>query len=181
MASGQRVIAQGEGDLLSLIPDLAYQEMILPLGLTRRGILYLNDPALAAHVLRTNFEGPALLLNALAERFAARGSGTLVGVSSVAGDRGRASNYVYGSAKAGFTAFLSGLRNRMARAGVREGPVRQAPVIGLDHGRDAGADAHRIRLDAVGDAERGPPAPCRREPAGHRAAWSARPGAVPGL
>lgn len=46
-----RVIARGEGDLLSLIPDLAYQEMILPLGLTRRGILYLNDPALAAHVL----------------------------------------------------------------------------------------------------------------------------------
>jgi cytochrome P450 len=46
-----RVIAQGEGDLLSLIPDLAYQEMLLPLGPTRRGILYLNDPAIAAHVL----------------------------------------------------------------------------------------------------------------------------------
>jgi len=41
-----------------------------------------------------------------------------VGISSVAGDRGRASNYVYGSAKAGFTAFLSGLRNRLARKGV---------------------------------------------------------------
>ena len=38
-----RVIAQGEGDLLSLIPDLAYQAMMLPLGPTRRGILYLND------------------------------------------------------------------------------------------------------------------------------------------
>jgi cytochrome P450 len=46
-----RVLAQGEGDLLSLIPDLAYQEMILPLGVTRRGILYLNDPALVTHVL----------------------------------------------------------------------------------------------------------------------------------
>jgi short-subunit dehydrogenase len=73
----------------------------------------------ATHVLRTNFEGPALLLNALAERFLARGSGTLVGVGSVAGDRGRASNYVYGAAKAGFAAFLSGLRNRLARAGIR--------------------------------------------------------------
>ncbi len=51
-----RVIAQGDGDLLSLIPDLAYQEMLLPLGPTRRGILYLNDPALAAHVL-TDPEG----------------------------------------------------------------------------------------------------------------------------
>ncbi len=46
-----RVIAQGEGDLLSLIPDLAYQKMLLPLGPTRRGILYLNDPAIVAHVL----------------------------------------------------------------------------------------------------------------------------------
>ncbi|MFN7026183.1 MAG: SDR family oxidoreductase [Pseudorhizobium sp.] len=73
----------------------------------------------AVTVLRTNFEGPAILLGMLAERFAARGSGSIVGVSSVAGDRGRASNYVYGSAKAGFTAFLSGLRNRLASAGVR--------------------------------------------------------------
>jgi NAD(P)-dependent dehydrogenase (short-subunit alcohol dehydrogenase family) len=73
----------------------------------------------AAMVLRTNFEGPALLLHVFAERFLARGSGTLVGVSSVAGDRGRASNYVYGAGKAGFTAFLSGLRNRLARAGIR--------------------------------------------------------------
>ena len=73
----------------------------------------------AAMVLRTNFEGPALLLGLFAERFLARGSGTLVGVSSVAGDRGRASNYVYGAGKAGFTAFLSGLRNRLAPAGIR--------------------------------------------------------------
>ncbi|MGA1308536.1 MAG: cytochrome P450 [Gemmatimonadaceae bacterium] len=46
-----RVIASGEGDLLSLIPDLAYREKVLPLGVTRRGILYLNDPALVVEVL----------------------------------------------------------------------------------------------------------------------------------
>ncbi len=78
-----------------------------------------SDLAHATTVLRTNFEGPALLLGLVAERFVARGSGTIVGVSSVAGDRGRGSNYVYGAAKAGFTAFLSGLRNRLAPAGVR--------------------------------------------------------------
>jgi decaprenylphospho-beta-D-erythro-pentofuranosid-2-ulose 2-reductase len=77
------------------------------------------DVAHASLVLRTNFEGPALLLGSLAERFLARGSGTLVGVSSVAGDRGRGSNYLYGAAKAGFTAFLSGLRNRLAHKGLR--------------------------------------------------------------
>jgi short-subunit dehydrogenase len=73
----------------------------------------------ATIVMRTNFEGPALLLGVLAERFAARGAGTIVGISSVAGDRGRGSNYIYGAAKAGFSAFLSGLRNRLAPTGVR--------------------------------------------------------------
>lgn len=68
--------------------------------------------------MRTNYVGPALLMGAMAERFERRGSGVLVGISSVAGDRGRAANYIYGSAKAGFTAFLSGLRNRLAGSGV---------------------------------------------------------------
>jgi short-subunit dehydrogenase len=77
-----------------------------------------RNPQAAALVMRTNYEGPALILGLFAERMAARGNGALVGVSSVAGDRGRATNYVYGSAKAGFTAFLSGLRNRLAKQGV---------------------------------------------------------------
>ncbi len=72
----------------------------------------------ATLVMRTNYEGPALILGHFAELMAGKGSGVIVGVSSVAGDRGRASNYVYGSAKAGFTAFLSGLRNRLAGKGV---------------------------------------------------------------
>ena len=95
-----------------------------------------RDAAAAERVLRTNFVGPALLLGALAERFAARGSGILVGVSSVAGDRGRAANYVYGSAKAGLTAFLSGLRNRLAGSGVhvmtvKPGFVRTRMTAGM--------------------------------------------------
>ncbi len=77
-----------------------------------------RDVQKAAVVIRSNFEGPASILAVLADRFDSRGHGTLVGVSSVAGDRGRATNYVYGSAKAGFTAFLSGLRNRLAKRGV---------------------------------------------------------------
>lgn len=72
----------------------------------------------AVQVMRSNYEGPASILAALANRFEERGKGTLVGISSVAGERGRATNYVYGSAKAGFTAFLSGLRNRLAKRGV---------------------------------------------------------------
>ncbi|MBH5373183.1 SDR family oxidoreductase [Bradyrhizobium glycinis] len=78
-----------------------------------------SDLAHATAIMRSNYEGPALILGLFAEKFLGRGSGTLVGVSSVAGDRGRASNYVYGSAKAGFSAFLSGLRARASRGGVR--------------------------------------------------------------
>jgi decaprenylphospho-beta-D-erythro-pentofuranosid-2-ulose 2-reductase len=77
-----------------------------------------SDIEAAARVMRSNYEGPASILAVLANRFERRGSGTLVGISSVAGERGRATNYVYGSAKAGFTAFLSGLRNRLAKQGV---------------------------------------------------------------
>jgi decaprenylphospho-beta-D-erythro-pentofuranosid-2-ulose 2-reductase len=77
-----------------------------------------SDPKHAAIIMRSNYEGPALILELFAKRFLERGSGTLVGISSVAGDRGRASNYIYGSAKAGFTAFLSGLRNRLAKHGI---------------------------------------------------------------
>lgn len=95
------------------------------------------DPVAAARVMRSNFEGPASILAHLANAMEARGSGTLVGISSVAGDRGRASNYVYGSAKAGFTAFLSGLRNRLAKKGVHvvtvlPGFVNTAMTEGMD-------------------------------------------------
>lgn len=76
------------------------------------------DHTSAKRVMRSNFEGPASILAILANKFEDRGSGYLIGISSVAGERGRAANYVYGSAKAGFTAFLSGLRNRLAQKGV---------------------------------------------------------------
>jgi short-subunit dehydrogenase len=76
------------------------------------------DPDAAAQVMRANYEGPALILGIFAAKMEAAGEGSLIGISSVAGDRGRATNYIYGSAKAGFTAFLSGLRNRLADKGV---------------------------------------------------------------
>ena len=77
-----------------------------------------KDHATARMVMRSNFEGPANILAELANRFEERGSGVIIGISSVAGDRGRATNYIYGAGKAGFTAYLSGLRNRLAGKGV---------------------------------------------------------------
>ncbi len=64
-------------------------------------------------ILQVNYVGAVSILNAAAEAYAATESGLIVGISSVAGERGRQSNYFYGSAKAGFTAYLSGLRNRL--------------------------------------------------------------------
>jgi short-subunit dehydrogenase len=101
-------------DSLPVLPAVAVCVVGL-LGDQRRAEV---DALHARDIMRSNYEGPALVLDALAARMAQRGSGTLVGVSSVAGDRGRASNYFYGSAKAAFTAYLSGLRNRLYRSGV---------------------------------------------------------------
>jgi hypothetical protein len=69
-------------------------------------------------IIQANYTGAVSILNIVANDMAARKSGTIVGISSVAGDRGRQSNYIYGSAKAGFTAYLSGLRNRLFKSGV---------------------------------------------------------------
>ena len=79
-----------------------------------------TDAAYARTIIDTNLTGPAALMAEAAERMlAAGGHGVIVGVSSVAGERGRKTNYVYGAAKAGLTAWLSGLRHRLAGTGVR--------------------------------------------------------------
>ena len=70
-----------------------------------------DTPAL--QVIARNFTGPVALLNAAADAFEARKNGFIVGISSVAGDRGRQSNYLYGAAKGGFSIYLAGLRNRL--------------------------------------------------------------------
>lgn len=73
----------------------------------------------AKRIMDTNYTGVVSLLNIIANDFEQRKSGFIVGISSVAGDRGRKSNYIYGSAKAAFTAYLSGLRNRLYHAHVQ--------------------------------------------------------------
>lgn len=65
-----------------------------------------------------NFTGAASILEKFATRFEKRRHGFITVLSSVAGDRGRQSNYIYGSAKAGLTAYLQGLRNRLYKANV---------------------------------------------------------------
>ncbi|WP_112321613.1 SDR family NAD(P)-dependent oxidoreductase [Oceanibium sediminis] len=96
-----------------------------------------SDPALLDGVVTDNFAAAARFLLHIAPLMESRGAGSVVGVGSVAGDRGRIGNYVYGAAKAGFHTFLSGHRNRMARKGVhvmtvKPGFVDTAMTWGLE-------------------------------------------------
>ncbi len=96
-----------------------------------------NDWSQAHRIIDSNYTGAISILNVAANDLERRKKGMIIGVSSVAGERGRQSNYIYGSAKAGFTAYLSGLRNRMFRHGVhvmtvKPGFVRTRMIEGMD-------------------------------------------------
>jgi short-subunit dehydrogenase len=95
-----------------------------------------RDAALAERTIRVNYLGAVSVLQALAPLFERRAGGRIVALSSVAGDRGRLKNYVYGSAKAGLGTYLQGLRARLHRAGVsvttvKPGFVDTAMTFGL--------------------------------------------------
>ena len=92
------------------------------------GYLGENEKALenfdeAYQILDANLVGHISILNLLAEKMKAKKSGNIIGISSVAGERGRATNVIYCSAKAGFTAYLSGLRNSLFAHGVHVATV----------------------------------------------------------
>ena len=73
----------------------------------------------AKRIIETNFLGAVSTLEIVAAQFEKRGRGFIIGISSVGGQRGRQSNYVYGSAKGALTVYLSGLRNRLFKQNVK--------------------------------------------------------------
>lgn len=78
----------------------------------------LNNTSECEKILATNFNASISVLNYFALKLKERKSGIIVGVSSVAGERGRQSNFIYGAAKSGFTTYLSGLRNYLHQSRV---------------------------------------------------------------
>jgi decaprenylphospho-beta-D-erythro-pentofuranosid-2-ulose 2-reductase len=114
----------------------------------------------AAQVLHTNLLAPVSMLTWLANFCVQRKTGTLAVLSSVAGERGRKSNYVYGASKAGLTAFLDGLRNRVDREGVnvltiKPGPVKTAMTSAMPgSGKFADVDAVAKAIVAAIDGRR---------------------------
>ena len=89
-----------------------------------------------ADTIAANFTGAVAWLNEAARRFEKAKAGTIVGISSVAGDRGRRGNPVYGATKAALNAYLESLRNRIERRGafvvtIKPGPVDTPMTAGL--------------------------------------------------
>lgn len=78
--------------------------------------------------MNVNLTGLITILNTISNDFEKRRSGSIVVLSSVAGERGRQLNYIYGAAKSGMTTYLSGLRNRMHRFGVTVTTIKLGPV-----------------------------------------------------
>ncbi len=79
----------------------------------------LKDFEEARRIIETNYLGAVSIINIVANYMADRGRGVIVGISSVAGDRGRAKNVIYGSSKSAFSEYLSGLRAKMFSKGVK--------------------------------------------------------------
>jgi decaprenylphospho-beta-D-erythro-pentofuranosid-2-ulose 2-reductase len=136
VATAQDLATRGAGQVDICVLDLddtkAHAQMLasaaerlgsIDMALLAHGVLGDQDEAQASYavseaVLATNFLSPVSLITWLANYFEAKGSGVLAVISSVAGDRGRKSNYVYGSSKAALNVFLDGVRNRVDRHGV---------------------------------------------------------------
>ena len=114
----------------------------------------------ARKIIDTNYTGVVSLLNIIADDFEKRGSGFIVGISSVAGDRGRKTNYMYGSAKASLTAYLSGLRNRLHNADVqvltvKPGFVATRMTEGMDLPERLTAQPEEVAEDIYGAQQKG--------------------------
>jgi decaprenylphospho-beta-D-erythro-pentofuranosid-2-ulose 2-reductase len=108
--------------------------------------------------LQVNFVSATAVLTLFAAELERRGTGCLAAITSVAGDRGRRSNYVYGSAKGALSLFLQGLRSKLHPAGVRVLTIKPGPVQTpmTDHLPNASrfADPEQVARDIVQALER---------------------------
>ena len=119
-----------------------------------------NDFEEAQKIMDTNYTGVVSILNIVANDFEKNKNGFIVGISSVAGDRGRKSNFIYGSAKAAFTTYLSGLRNRLFSSNVhvltvKPGFVATKMTEGLDLPKKLTAQPKEVANDIFKAQQKG--------------------------
>jgi short-subunit dehydrogenase len=118
-----------------------------------------RHPTVAADIIQVNFSSAALWALAVANHLETQGAGTLVVLGSVAGDRGRRSNYVYGATKAGLAALVQGIAHRFGSTGphaviVKPGPIDTPMTAGMKKGGPMWASADAIALIVHRAAER---------------------------
>ena len=121
-----------------------------------------HDADALTKMLDINFRAAALWASAAANRLEAQGKGALVVLGSVAGDRGRRSNYIYGAAKAGIGVLVQGLAHRMAGKGprialIKPGPTDTAMTAHLEKGGVLWSDAATVGKIARKAADKGGP------------------------
>lgn len=121
-----------------------------------------RDLAACRDALEVNGVSPALFLEALARVMGAAGRGHLAVIGSVAGDRGRRSNYVYGASKALLDRYAQGLQHRFASGGprvslIKPGPTRTPMTAGLDTAGMSLAPVERVAEVIVSGVSRGRP------------------------
>lgn len=176
-AASRDLKVRGAGGLVEIAADLAATERLgdiaaeawaafggLDVALIAYGTLpdqasLESEPQTVAPMLALNFTSPAVLALHLAGRFEAQGSGVLAVITSVAGDRGRKSNYLYGAAKGGLQRLVEGLRHRLYAAGVqvldiRPGFVATRMTDHLPRGGPLWAEPDKVAADIVRAIER---------------------------
>lgn len=122
-------------EFVEKLPDL--DQVIVCFGYFGNAENARHDQEEASRILLTNFNGVVSVLDPIADRMEKQGKGKIIGIASVAGLRGRQSNYHYGAAKAGMIAYLSGLRNRLHAKNVKvitvlPGFVKTKMIDGLE-------------------------------------------------
>ena len=113
-----------------------------------------KDFSLALKTIQANFLGAISILEKIAASMEHKKKGFIIGISSVAGNRGKAKNYIYGSSKAGFTCYLSGLRNRLQKSGVQvltvlPGFVATKMTRGMDLPKKLTASSEQVAKDII--------------------------------
>ena len=121
-------LAHHAGRFAALAAAHPLRGLFLAAGVLHDPAACIADPGKAAETFQANLAGPALIAELFAEHLKAKGGGFVSCLTSVAGDRGRASNYHYGASKAGLSTFLEGLRQRLHGSGVLIQDVKPGPV-----------------------------------------------------
>ena len=119
-----------------------------------------NDFQESLKSIQSNFTGLVSILNIISNDFEKRSEGVIIGISSVAGDRGRSSNYIYGSSKSAFITYLSGLRNRLNKSGVsvitiKPGFIKTKMTSHLDLPNILTASPNKISKDIINSIKKG--------------------------